>query len=327
MYRLAGKNAIITGAAGGIGLETSILFAKEGARVLMADISPEALSKAQAKVLSLVPEAKVETVKCDVSKEAEVKAMVESLDSWGGVDVMFNNAGIMHADDADAIDTPEAIWDLTHNINVKGVWFGSKHAVLSLRRHNKTKGSIINTASVVALVGASPFDKLASPRSTQTIRFTLSSRSVGGRITRIADLLHPFCQGVRGVGGPPDPKWAYTASKVAVLALTRELAIVHAREGFRFNNLCPAPLNTPLLQDWLGDDKAKRQRREVHFPTGRFGEAVEQAHPVVFLASDESSFVNGHDFVVDGGMTKAYVTPEGPPLAAPTNNANKSSLD
>lgn len=279
MGRLAGKNAIITGAAGGIGLETSILFAKEGARVLMADISPEALSKAQSKVLSLVPGAKVETVKCDVSKEAEVKAMVESLDSWGGLDVMFNNAGIMHADDADAVDTPESIWDLTQNINVKGVWFGSKHAVLALRRHNKTKGSIINTASVVALVGAAT------------------------------------------------PQLAYTASKGAVLALTRELAIVHAREGFRFNNLCPAPLNTPLLQDWLGDDKAKRQRREIHFPTGRFGEAVEQAQAVVFLASDESSFVNGHDFVVDGGMTKAYVTPEGPPLAAPSNNANKRSLD
>lgn len=215
----------------------------------------------------------------DVSKEADVQALVESLDSWGGVDVMFNNAGIMHAKDDDAIGTPEQIWDLTHNINVKGVWFGSKHAVLSLRRHNKTKGSIINTASMVALVGAAT------------------------------------------------PQLAYTASKGAVLALTRELAIVHAREGFRFNSLCPAPLNTPLLQDWLGDDAAKRHRREVHFPTGRFGEAVEQAHAVVFLASDESSFVTGHDMVVDGGLTKAYVTPEGPPLPAPVNNASRSSLE
>jgi NAD(P)-dependent dehydrogenase (short-subunit alcohol dehydrogenase family) len=204
---------------------------------------------------------------------------------------MFNNAGIMHADDADAIDTPEKIWDLTQAINVKGVWFGCKHAVLSLRKHNKTKGSIINTASVVALVGSAT------------------------------------------------PQLAYTASKGAVLALTRELAIVHAREGFRFNALCPAPLNTPLLQDWLGDDKPKRLRREIHFPSGRFGEAVEQANAVLFLASDEASFVNGQvssldeyllkgyilmiqqDFVVDGGMTKAYVTPEGPPLAAPSNNA------
>jgi len=192
---------------------------------------------------------------------------------------MFNNAGIMHARDDDAVHTPEEIWDLTQSINVKGVWFGSKHAVLSLRRHHKTKGSIINTASMVALVGAAT------------------------------------------------PQLAYTASKGAVLALTRELAIVHAREGYRFNSLCPAPLNTPLLQDWLGDDQAKRHRREIHFPTGRFGEAVEQAHAVVFLASDESSFVNGHDMVVDGGLTKAYVTPEGPPLPAPENNANKSSLD
>ncbi|KAK8016764.1 hypothetical protein PG993_014953 [Apiospora rasikravindrae] len=278
--RLAGKNALITGAAGGIGLETSILFAKEGASVLMTDISEPALAKAKAKVTQLVPNAKrVETLVCDVSKEASVQAAIESLDAWGGLDVIFNNAGIMHAKDDDAIGTPEAIWDLTMNINVKGVWFGCKHAVQALRRNKKTKGSVINTASVVALAGAAT------------------------------------------------PQLAYTASKGAVLALTRELAMVHAREGFRFNSLCPAPLNTPLLQDWLGDDQAKRLRREIHFPTGRFGEAVEQAHAVVFLASDEASFVNGHDMVVDGGMTKAYVTPEGPPAPAPTNNASKDSLD
>ena len=201
------------------------------------------------------------------------------LDSWGGLDIMFNNAGIMHAKDDDAVNTPEAIWDLTQNINVKGVWYGCKHAVISLRRNKKQKASIINTASVVALMGAAT------------------------------------------------PQLAYTTSKGAVLAMTRELAMVHAREGFRFNNLCPAPLNTPLLQDWLGDDKEKRQRREVHFPTGRFGEAIEQAQAVLFLASDESSFVNGHDMAVDGGMTKSYVTAEGNPTAAPTNNALKDSLE
>lgn len=230
----------------GIGLETSILFAKEGANVLMADISAPALDKAKAKVLQLIPAAKVSTTVCDVSKEAQVKAMIESLDPAGGLDVIFNNAGIMHAQDDDAVGTPENIWDLTMDINVKGVWFGSKHAVLALRRNKKATGSIINTASVVALVGSAT------------------------------------------------PQLAYTASKGAVLALTRELAMVHAREGFRFNSLCPAPLNTPLLQDWLGDDQPKRLRREIHFPSGRFGEAVEQAHAVVFLASDESSFVNGH---------------------------------
>ncbi|RYO96725.1 hypothetical protein DL764_007411 [Monosporascus ibericus] len=277
--RLAGKNAIITGAAGGIGLETSILFAKEGASVLMTDISEPALEKAKAKILQLVSNAaRVETKVCDVSKESQVQAAVESVDSWGGIDVMFNNAGIMHGRDDDAVGTPEDIWDLTMAINVKGVWYGSKHAVLSLRRHKKTKGSIVNTASVVALVGSAT------------------------------------------------PQLAYTASKGAVLALTRELAIVHAREGYRFNSLCPAPLNTPLLQDWLGDDLPKRMRREIHFPSGRFGEAVEQAQAVLFLASDEASFVNGHDMVVDGGMTKAYVTPEGAPLPAPTNNALKNEL-
>lgn len=276
--RLAGKNAVITGAAGGIGLETTILFAREGARVLMTDISETALEKAKTKVLSLLPSAQIDIKRCDVTKEAEVAAAVEHLDAWGGLDVIFNNAGIMHAQDADALDTPEAIWDLTHNINVKGVWYGCKHAVLALRRHKKTKGSIINTASVVALVGSAT------------------------------------------------PQLAYTASKGAVLALTRELAIVHAREDFRFNSLCPAPLNTPLLQDWLGDDQEKRHRREVHFPTGRFGEAVEQAQAVLWLASDESSFVNGLDMVVDGGMTKSYVTPEGAPTKPPVNFAQKESL-
>lgn len=161
----------------------------------MADISEPALASALAKIKSIFPNhPRLETFKADVSKEADVAAMVNHLDSWGGVDIMFNNAGIMHAEDADAIDTPEKIWDLTQAINVKGVWFGSKHAVLSMRKHKKTKGSIINTASVVALVGSAT------------------------------------------------PQLSYTASKGAVLAMTRELAIVHAKEGFRFNSLCPAPL-------------------------------------------------------------------------------------
>ncbi|KAF3810933.1 putative oxidoreductase YxbG [Colletotrichum gloeosporioides] len=160
----------------------------------------------------------------------------------------------MHPKDGDAEEGPADIWDKTFDINVKGVWYGSKHAVRSLRKHGKKKGSIINTASMGA-----------------------------------------------------------------VMAFTREMAIVHAREGFRFNTICPAPLNTPMLQDFLGNDEDQRFRREIHFPTGRFGEAIEQAQAAVFLASDESSFVNAHDLVVDGGLTKAYVTPDGPPTEPPRN--------
>lgn len=193
--KTSARIALIFFFSSGIGLETCVLFAREGANVLMSDISGPALEKAVKKLQEVVPEAKrIETKITDVSKEADVQAMVEHVDSWGGVDVIFNNAGIMHADDADAIDTPEKIWDLTQAINVKGVWFGSKHAVLSFRRHGKKKASVINTASVVALVGSAT------------------------------------------------PQLAYTASKGAVMALTRELAITHAREGFRFNSLCPAPL-------------------------------------------------------------------------------------
>lgn len=161
----------------------------------MADISGPALEKAKAKVLELLPNVgKLETVISDVSKESDVAKMIETTDAWGGLDIIFNNAGIMHSDDADAVETPEKIWDLTMNINVKGVWFGCKHAVLSFRKHKKTKTSVINTASMVALVGSAT------------------------------------------------PQLAYTASKGAVLAMTRELAIVHARDGYRFNSLCPAPL-------------------------------------------------------------------------------------
>ncbi|RPB14804.1 NAD(P)-binding protein [Morchella conica CCBAS932] len=273
MGRLDGKNCIVTGAAGGIGLETAILFAQNGASVMMSDVNTGQLEIALAKAKKLVPGARIESHQADVSVEPEVENLVAALDSWGGVDVIFNNAGIMHMDDGDAISCTEDVWDLTQKINVKGVWYGCKHAVLSFRKHNKKKASVINTASVVALVGS----------ATAQV--------------------------------------AYTASKGAVLAMTRELAMVHAREGFRFNSLCPAPLNTPLLQNFLGDDQAKRHRREIHFPTGRFGEAIEQAQMVVFLASDESSFVIGQEMIVDGGMTRAYVTPEGPSVPAPLNNA------
>jgi len=189
---------------------------------------------------------------------------------------MFNNAGIMHPADDDALNTEERIWDLTLQINLKGVWWGCKYAILAMRDNptDESKGlhvggSIINTASFVALLGAAT------------------------------------------------PQLAYTASKGGVLAMTRELAMVHAKEGIRINSICPGPLKTPLLMDFL-DTEEKRQRRLVHLPMGRFGEAVEIAQAALFLASDESSYVTGADFAVDGGLSKAYVTPLGEPaLPAP----------
>uniref|UniRef100_A0A060T895 ARAD1D09218p n=1 Tax=Blastobotrys adeninivorans TaxID=409370 RepID=A0A060T895_BLAAD len=270
--RLQGKNAIVTGAAGGIGLETSIQFAKEGARVLLSDINEESLKKALEAVKEHAPDAKdkVDYKVADVSKEADVKALVEHVESWGGVDVMFNNAGIMHPQDDGILNTEERIWDLTHNINVKGVFYGCKYAIDSMLMHGKTNGSIINTGSFVGLMGAAT------------------------------------------------PQIAYTASKGAVMAMTRELAVCYAQKGIRVNSLCPGPLKTPLLQSFL-DTEEKKTRRTVHLPMGRFGEAIEQAKAAVFLASDDSSYVTGQDFLVDGGLTRSYVTGLDGAAPAPEN--------
>jgi NAD(P)-dependent dehydrogenase (short-subunit alcohol dehydrogenase family) len=179
--------------------------------------------------------------------------------TFGKLNVLFNNAGILHNDDDNAVTTDEAVWDLTMRINLKGVFLGCKFGIPALRRAGG--GSIINTASFVALLGAAT------------------------------------------------PQVAYTASKGGVLALTRELAIVHARENIRVNALCPGPLRTELLMKILNTEE-KRQRRLVHIPMGRFGEAKEMAYAALYLASDESSFVTGSEFVVDGGITAAYVTPQ-----------------
>ena len=189
-------NPTILTICSGIGFETTYLFLREGASVLMLDISEKALQAAKAKLSELLPthSGKLETQIVDVTSEKSVASAVEYLDAWGGLDVIFNNAGIMHAKDGDAVDTPEDIWDLTHNINVKGVWYGCRHAILSFKRNKRKTASVINTASVVALVGSAT------------------------------------------------AQLAYTASKGAVLAMTRELAMVHARDGWRFNSLCPAPL-------------------------------------------------------------------------------------
>eukprot|EP00475_Leptophrys_vorax_P014984 TRINITY_DN2127_c0_g2_i1.p1 TRINITY_DN2127_c0_g2~~TRINITY_DN2127_c0_g2_i1.p1 ORF type:complete len:295 (-),score=85.67 TRINITY_DN2127_c0_g2_i1:788-1549(-) len=250
------KVAVITGGGSGIGRETALLFAREGARgIVIADWNDQA---GNATVGDIGERAIF--VKTDVSNPEHVKALFEKTEEkFGSVEVIFNNAGIMHADDNDAITTEENVWDLTFKINVKGVWYGCKYGIPALRRAGG--GSIINTASFVALLGAAT------------------------------------------------PQLAYTSSKGAVLAMTRELAVIHAKENIRVNALCPGPVRTDLLMDFLNTEE-KKQRRLVHVPMGRFGEAREMAYGALFLASEESSYVTGTEFLVDGGLTAAYVTPE-----------------
>src|SRR5262245_13962010 len=256
--RLQNKVAVITGAGGGIGRQTALLFATEGCRIVAADVADDAGRE----TVRLVENARGKAiyVRADVSKQKDCAAMVRAAETeFGRLDVLFNNAGIMHSADDDATKTEEDVWDLTMAINLKGVFLGCKFGIPALRRAGG--GSIINTASFVALVGAAT------------------------------------------------PQLAYTASKGGVLALTRELAVIHAREHIRVNALCPGPLKTELLMKFL-DTEAKKQRRLVHIPMGRFGEAREIAEAALFLASDESSFTTGASFMVDGGITAAYVTPE-----------------
>jgi NAD(P)-dependent dehydrogenase (short-subunit alcohol dehydrogenase family) len=256
--RLEGKVALITGAGSGIGRESALLFAREGAKVVVADVSDGPGAAVVAEIEAAGGAAVY--VHADVSKAADAEGMVRAAEeSYGKLNVLFNNAGIMHSDDDNAITTEESVWDLTMNINLKGVFLGCKYGIPALRRAGG--GSIINVASFVALMGAAT------------------------------------------------PQLAYTASKGGVLAMTRELAVIHAREHIRVNAICPGPLRTELLMKFLNTE-AKKQRRLVHIPMGRFGEAIEIAQSALFLASDESSFTTGATFTVDGGITAAYVTPE-----------------
>jgi NAD(P)-dependent dehydrogenase (short-subunit alcohol dehydrogenase family) len=256
--KLVDKVALITGAGSGIGRESALLFASEGAAVMCVDVNGE--SAAETAQLVTDSGGVASFIAADVSQAADCEAMVTATEKeFGRLDVLFNNAGIMHADDGDAQSTDDAVWDLTMDINAKGVFYGCKYGIPAILRSGG--GSVINTASFVAVVGAAT------------------------------------------------PQIAYTASKGAVLAMTRELAVVHARQGVRVNALCPGPLRTKLLMDFL-DTEEKRQRRLVHVPMGRFGEAAEMARAALWLASDDSSYVTGSEFMVDGGLTAAYVTPE-----------------
>jgi NAD(P)-dependent dehydrogenase (short-subunit alcohol dehydrogenase family) len=252
--RLKGKVALITGGGSGIGRQAALLFSREGASIAVVDVNEQAANETAA----MIPDAVA--IRADVSRAGDCQHMVGAAEqAFGRVNVLFNNAGIMHARDDDAVSTDESIWDLTLDINAKGVFLGCKYGIPALRRAGG--GSIINTASFVARLGAAT------------------------------------------------PQIAYTASKGAVLAMTRELAVIHARENIRVNALSPGPLRTELLMSYLNTEE-KRKRRLVHVPMGRFGEAEEIAKAALFLASDESSYMTGTEFLVDGGLTAAYVTPE-----------------
>ena len=256
MGRLDGKIALITGGGSGMGMVASKLFASEGARVVLTDVADEAGETVAAEINASGSEAVY--VHADVSDEADAEAMVKTaVDRFGGLSVLYNNAGVMLAQDGSVTETDVSIWDTTLAINVKGVAFGCKYGVPAMIASGG--GSIINVASFVAWMGAA---------TSQT---------------------------------------AYTASKGAVLSMTREIAVEYARRGIRCNALCPGPVNTPLLQALLADPAA-RARRLAHLPMGRLAEAEEIANAALFLASDESSYVNGTAFLVDGGTAGAYVT-------------------
>src|SRR5256886_5579223 len=256
--RLTDKVALITGGGSGIGKASCHLFAHEGARVVVVDLKGDAAEATASEIRHAGGDARA--FAADVSKAKDAEAMVRfAEESYGKLNVVFNNAGIFHNDDNSVTNTAEDIWNLVIDINLKGVFLGCQYAIPALQRAGG--GSIINPASFVAIVGAAV------------------------------------------------PQIAYTASKGGVLAMTREIAVEFARQNIRANSLCPGPVETPLLAELLADP-ARRNRRLVHIPMGRFGRAEEMANAALFLASDESSFVTGTSFVVDGGITNAYITPE-----------------
>jgi NAD(P)-dependent dehydrogenase (short-subunit alcohol dehydrogenase family) len=248
MSRLDGKVCVITGAASGIGAETAALFRAEGARVVGVDLRDDSPGVNLA-------------LGCDVADEDAVRDMyARARAEFGQLDVLFNNAGISPNDDGSVLETSLEVWQRVQDVNTKSVFLCCKHGIPHLL--DGGGGSVINTASFVAVMGA----------ATSQV--------------------------------------SYTASKGAVLALSRELGVQFARQGVRVNALCPGPVNTPLLQELFAKDPEKAARRLVHLPMGRFAEAREIANAALFLASDESSYVNASTFLVDGGLSGAYVTPE-----------------
>jgi NAD(P)-dependent dehydrogenase (short-subunit alcohol dehydrogenase family) len=251
--RLEGRVAVVTGGASGIGLATVRRFAAEGAKVVIGDVDPAAGKTAADEVGGLF-------VATDVTDPAAVENLFQqAFDTYGSVDIAFNNAGISPPDDNSILDTGLEAWRKVQEVNLTSVYLCCKAAIPYMKRQGK--GSIINTASFVAVMGA----------ATSQI--------------------------------------SYSASKGGVLAMSRELGVEFAREGIRVNALCPGPVNTPLLTELFAKDPERAQRRLVHVPMGRFGEPDEIAAAVAFLASDDSSFITANTFLVDGGISGAYVTP------------------
>jgi NAD(P)-dependent dehydrogenase (short-subunit alcohol dehydrogenase family) len=251
--RLQDRTAIVTGGVGGIGAATVRRFGEEGARVVVADLADDPGEALAAEVGGIY-------VRCDVTDAEQVDAMVaRTVGTYGGVDIAFNNAGISPPDDDSILDTGLDAWRRVQEVNLTSVYLCCKAVLPHMRAQGH--GSIINTASFVAVMGA----------ATSQI--------------------------------------SYTASKGGVLAMSRELGVQFAREGIRVNALCPGPVDTPLLRELFAKDPERAARRLVHIPMGRFAEAGEIANAVVFLASDESSFITASTFLVDGGISGAYVTP------------------
>jgi NAD(P)-dependent dehydrogenase (short-subunit alcohol dehydrogenase family) len=254
MTRLDGKVCVITGAGGGMGAEAAHVFTDEGARVVVADVDGDAAEKVGGEVGGLA-------VRVDVSDEASVQSMYRAaVQEYGGIDVLYNNAGISPADDDSILDTSLEAWERVQAVNTRGVFLCCKYGIPHLLERGG--GSVINVASFVALVGA----------ATSQI--------------------------------------SYTASKGAVLSLSKELGVQFARQGVRVNALCPGPVETPLLLRIWSETPGAAERRLVHVPMGRMAKPREIVNAALFLASDESSYVNAATFVVDGGLTAAYVTPE-----------------
>ena len=247
--RLQDKVCVITGAASGIGAETARLFAEEGAKVVGVDLSPDAVGDLALEV--------------DVTDEEQIEAMYARVaEEMGRVDVLFNNAGINPPEDASVLDTDLEWFERVQRVNLTSVFLCCKHGIPHLLANDPPGGSVINTASFVAVMGAA--------------------------VSQVS----------------------YTASKGAVLAMSRELGVEFARRGVRVNALCPGPVDTPLLRDLFASDPGKAARRLVHLPLGRFAEAREIAQGALFLASDDSSYVTASTFLVDGGLSGAYLTPE-----------------